>query len=320
MTATGLVLGFYASNVHICAQSADELEKQYYRTVKEAGLSSEIQDSLQNRIDRQIETLRIEKEKNNPDREQIKRMMAEILELRGRLKERQQTGELTRKRLQKLRDQLQIAYTRTLDSLTLIKSRTDDKTELKNLEESIAFILEKQLILTPVIQPLTYRLSEMDQFVLSESADSLEQRFLADYIRGAMLEIDDRIDAMKKAREKYDDLVAFQRKLETFTDDLETPFFSVHNRSSLRYNNTGTPAGYNEIGSDVWNTNVQSLKGILSQLSGEIQIIKKTTTVQSKPGTNYEDYIELIKLTEKSLIRYRKIVQKKSDALQKPYK
>lgn len=313
----------------LSAQNVDEIELHYYRAVRETEASSARQDSMQNRINSQIELIRLEKEKSSPDQDRIKRMMADIIEQRRRLKAEQRNAEVLRDQIKKLRDQLQVAYEKTVDSLMERKSKTNDKKELKLLEESIAFIFEKQLILTPVIRPLTFRWVEIDKLSKSESSDSLELRFMLDYIRSALDEIDERIEAMKKARSKYDELIAFHRKLEAFTEDIESPFFSTQNRGTIRYENN-IQLGYSEISQSVWITNVHTLKSILRQLNNEIpgqnkRLFAKKGQKINYDETNYEvlnydDYIELVKLVEKTLVSYRKIIQKKSDALQRSSK
>lgn len=324
----GLKLFFFRSAALICigvwlmtgysfslsSQEVDDLEKQYYYLSRSAESAAAAQDSIKKNIDDVLAQIRGEKEKSSPDQDLIKSRMADIVDLRSRLKSSQKENQIKQNQLLSLREQLQNTYQQIIDSLTRQKEKTTDQTHQDNMDKTIAFFLEKRLILAPVIHPLTFSWADVEKTELSDVTDSLELQIRKEYISMALQEIDDRIGAIKSARKKYDDMISFHQKLETFTQDIEMPFFTMKNSRLERYS-AGNNATLNDVSSGVWKSNIQSLNLVFRQLNIDPNIIKKIKSGHSENDISYDEFIKLIELAEQSLKQYRTIIQQKLSKL-----
>ncbi len=302
-----LMTGF---SVTLRAQRVDDLEKQYYYLTLSAESSAAAQDSIRKNIDAILTQIRSEKEKTYANQDLIRSHMADIVDLRKQLKSSQKESQILQNKLLTLRGQLQDAYQQVIDSLTLQKDKTSDPVLQDNIDKTVAFFLEKRLILAPVIHPLTFSWADIEKTELTNVTDSLELQIRKEYISLALQEIDDRIGAIKSARKKYDDMISFHQKLETFTQDIDIPFFTGNNSRLERYE-TGNNTTFNDVSSGVWKSNIQSLNIVFLQLNVDPNIIKKIKSGHSENDISYDEFIKLIELAEKSLKQYRTIIQQK---------
>lgn len=297
-------------SVPLSAQQIDDLEKQYYYLTLNSESAAAAQDSIKKSIVAVLAQIRGEKEKSNPDHDLIKSHMADIVDLRSRLKSSQKENQFKQNQLLILRGQLQDAYQQVIDSLIRQKEKTTDQTHQDNMDKTIAFFLEKRLILAPVIHPLTFSWADIEKAELENVTDSLELQFRKEYISLALQEIDDRISAIQSTRKKYDDMISFHQKLETFTEDIDMPFFTG-NTSRLERYTTGNNATLNDVGNGVWKSNLQSLNLVFMQLNIDPGIIKKIKSDHTANEVSYDEFMKLIELAEKSLSQYRAIIQQK---------
>ncbi len=184
------------------------------------------------------------------------------------------------------------------------QAKTSD--EKKQIEREIILIREKSLFLSPWVRTLSFDPSKIYRLEPRHLLDSLEARLASDYLTQALTEVKVRLDEIRKSKIQCLQVLSWQEKFITFTEEAEEQRLSQFFVSPPRITT--------EIGTGVVDgvkNNVGPTVKLLTQLNPKSAIGHRFATSASIATADIKDYYDLLTEVDQELDRLAKTIEKK---------
>ncbi len=265
-----------------------------------------VHDSLKRMLDATAREIEREKNQSSPNEDRLRSMMSQALQLSGRIKHQQQRIRQHERQVEAATAKLDRMYEDLLDSLIRVKA-VGQSIPNDAVDVHIWVVKEKRLYLLPGIKRLSYEPQKVHALAPASITDSMEKAIVVDYLRRALKEVEDRVEAVRTSRAEYEELVRFRRRLSRFMDDVrEELFFSP----LYALSSTG---GVEGPGLTAMRLQGRSIVDLLYQISARNPLLDRVAVAPDKETAvlTIEEYLELLKEAERQLTNYATVIREK---------
>ena len=305
-----------------------ELEKKYNELQNSSANEKFVLDSLQERFNKRVKEINVEKEKSNPDNEKITSLMANSVNLSNKIEEQQKKIDKTGKSITSIKIKLNEKYTGIIDSLKNIESDGNENND--RIDNLILFYATKRLEVTPEIYQLSFNPYKILELDLHKSKDSAFKKAYSEYLKSAVNEVNKILTNISEESNEINQVIELQRKANRFVEEteLESGITSGKLSQSEENNpavetNTNPGAAFDNGAYRSKESNLNSNIKVYEQLLNQLNTIK-TLSVRQTPEENIPDagkdidlnsYGKLLMDVKKRLIEYKKLLEQKSGSI-----
>ncbi len=309
----------------LLAQSLTRLEQILNEQTLRLQQQHAISDSLEKALQKQTNLLEKEKNRTEPNKEKIKSLMAEIVELSRQLDRSRQQETTLQAALEKTRQSLEAQYEHKIDSLQSVLQSGHFVGERTELEQELLRYQEKRLAISPPLPGLHFDPRKIIEINPDAARDSTERLIYTDYLQNALEEVQQHLDQLKLLRRDY--LAAWQlrRRTRNFVDDVTsdghltlmraTPSRNLSLRDAENENFTSLKTSMPDFPS-LSPSQTQSILFLYDQLEPKNRW--HTLLVENEqPTLNPEEYLNLLDRTIRKLQHYREVIARKLERTEK---
>ena len=302
------------------AQSTSSFEKRFDSLKNSFRKETITLDSLKQILETKANEIDYAKKKN-ADENSIRKLMAGTVTVSSKIDEHQKQINFVEKELEEVKRILTKKYTVEIDSLyTLEKSNQYEGSE-SQFKTRILELTEKRVLAAPKINSLSFNPEKILEINISNAKQPAEKKIYAEYLTGALNEVNSQLTQVKKISDEIKQIAALQQKTKKFIEESEFDFNMKAANIESRNESVTTANNPTLIASDKYGyqvVQVQSFLILLKQLD-----IKQTTDLNtsnrfllenSKKQFSIKEYRELLKEVEKRLNDYRLILTHKINA------
>jgi hypothetical protein len=302
-------------------QNESSLEKQLSLSLQHLQRAQMTQDSLQNLFDSLAIAIENQKTEKSVTEKQLAQWYEQLKEISGSLeKQKKEVNDISLEN-SILRRQLEKIYSQKIDSLQQVYDKVKKPEQRKVIEKNLNSYMEKRIAVLPVFKTFTFDPAKVLEIDPRQAKDSLEYMVFTSYLQNAGKEIEDVLGSVKKSRSELQDMAYLQERSSRFLEEIDnSPVFSFPTYSgSERTYNTGTFASNDELSKmPAIQSQVRSLFDVLDQFNhsktDKYPSAFVTPLDSQKIYSSLDDYIHLLRETEKLLENYLKIVNTKISA------
>ncbi len=282
-------------------------------------------DSLQNKFNKRIKEINLEKDKPSPDNDKITFLMANSVNLSNNIDEQRKKIDKINKSITAVKIKLNERYTGIIDSLKNIEMQ--DKDSKDKIENLILFYATKRLEVTPEIYRLSFNPYKILELNLNKSKDSVYKKIYFEYLTSAINEVNNILENISEESNEINQVVELQRKASRFVEETElesgitsSKLSQTGEKNPATITNdepgTGISNSYYEQRSSNLNSNIKVYEQLLTQLN-----TIKALSVRQMPDESIQalekeidlnSYGKLLKEVKKRLIEYKRLLEQKS--------
>ncbi len=310
--------------------NAQELTKPDYRTgILESNydsLTASLQtetanlDSLKKILDIRAKKINDERNKPNPDKSFIIKLMSGSANLSNEIESRQNKINLLEKQIENLKQRLNGIYTAKIDSLEMLEKSGNYKGNKEDLRSTILYYTEKKVFVSPKIPLLSFRPEKILQVDLNKVKDPNERKLYEDYFKKALKEVDNRLASVNESIKESNSILSLQKKTNKFLEETEFDYTIPPRTDITQPAQTRTDAltllgssPVKAIGASYEN-NLIEYSMLLNQLNfqpldSKLKWIVSLKGKHSIPSLN--EYDKLLKEVKKRLLDYKLILTNK---------
>lgn len=315
-----IIAGLFISSA-ICGQSIQESEQQLAEVQANIKQYQAQLDSLNIILEAQAAAIDREKQRNASDKSNLRRLMADGLELTEEINQQQQALAVLENDRDAITANLATRYTSVLDSLQRLENSGNYAGNRENLRREIIDYTEKYLLFSPSFKALSFDPAEVSSINLSETNDSLERAISADYLEKAIADVDSHLRHIEKNREDLENIVRLEEKTREFLEDIDDEQFGVFTQSA-DFAATDQVSGNGRDGpvtaeglSFSSQDQLQSIALFFDQLNIDLtedELQNLYSPIDSSQATiSLAEYLDLLKEAEKRLRQYHDVISDK---------
>ncbi len=305
------LIGF---SLNALPQNIDELEKRYDNLKSIVEKDNLVLDSLKDILENRAQLIENEKQKQNPDKDKIIKLMSGSVSLSKAIDQRQEELDEETKYLMETGEWLKAIYSTKIDSLELLSKTNKENSDKLNGE--ILFYTERRFLVSPQIEMLSFNPKKMLEIDLSKTKNDDEKIVLKEYLSSALAEVNSVLDNVIKQSKETEDALRLQKKTSKFLAETEfdRDIKIGKTLSSSKTNTNQSTLGGNDIRTSI-SEQINSYVLILEQLS----LFEKTENIKASrfhyndgsANINLRDYSKLLKELKQKLSDYKLILVKK---------
>ncbi len=311
----------------LLAQSLTRLEQILNEQTLRLQQQQAISDSLEKALQKQTYLLEKEKKRTKPNKEKIKSLMAEIVELSRQLDHSRQQETTLQAALEKTRQSLEAQYEHKIDSLQSVLQSGHFVGERTELEQELLHYQEKRLAISPPLPGLHFDPRKITEINPDAARDSTEQLIYTDYLQNALEEVQQHLERLKKLRRDYLKIWQLRLRTHNFVEDVT---------SEGHITVLSVPPSRNASIQNDGNTNFTNLKPGITDFPGSIPSLNQTLSILSiynqlepqnrwhdllvnneQPMLSPEEYLNLLDRTIRKLQHYREVIARKLERTEK---
>ena len=302
------------------AQNLTKIENKYLNAQNDLKQESFVLDSLKNILELRVKKIDYEKNKANPDKDLIVKLMSGSASISNEIESQQNKIDLTQKKIEEFRKVLNQLYSEKIDSLQELERSGDFKGNRNSLKASILSFTEEKLSVAPKISILSFHPGKILEIDLNKIKDPTERKMYKDYLQSALTEVDTRLKDINESINEADKIITLQKKTNKFIEESDfeygvTPQNNISLSSTDAVGNTSPAYFSNTKAAYAQNINEYSL--LLNQLNFKpiTSKINLDVSIKGKSSVhNLSDYNELQKEVKKRLLEYKLILTHKLNA------
>jgi len=302
------------------AQNLTKIENKYLNAQNDLKQESFVLDSLKNILELRVNKIDYEKNKTNPDKDLIVKLMSGSASISNEIENQQNKIDLTQKKIEEFRKVLNQLYSEKIDSLQELERSGDFKGNRNSLKASILSFTEKKLSVAPKISILSFHPGKILEIDLNKIKDPAERKMYGDYLQSALTEVDTRLKGINESINEADKIITLQKKTNKFIEESDfeygvTPQNNISPSTPDAVVNTSPAYFSNTKAAYAQNINEYSL--LLNQLNFKpiTSKINLDVSIKGKSSVhNLSDYNELQKEVKKRLLEYKLILTHKLNA------
>ncbi len=293
-------------------------EEQLAASLRQQVAAEKTLDSLQTAFDELAGEIENEKKEKKLTEKQLAEWFEQLKNMSRALeKQKEKTRDITQNSAM-IRRQLEKLYSQKIDSLRNASAKVKSKVQKEEIEKKRAEYTEKRIAILPAFNTFSFNPARVLEIDPRQAKDSLEYLVYTSYLRSAGKEINEVLDSVKKSRIELQDMAYLQERSRRFLDEIDnSPVFSFSTTSPSRATyQTGVTVDNSEFPRmAAVNSQVQSLFDILDQFgqnkSDKYPYPFVSPLDSQKVISSLDDYIDLLRDTEKLLEAYLTVVNNK---------
>ncbi|MGD9489522.1 MAG: hypothetical protein AB7W47_16000 [Calditrichaceae bacterium] len=301
----------------LTAQSLSDEEQKMMSLEKKEQLQNMKIDSLRKNYETALDKIDQKKSAKEADSKEIASMMAGAFDISKKIEKEEAVLKSIHDNLQTVKLTIYKICTQKIDSLQNKTGKKSNDSEKKKIEQEILRLAEKRMLALPVLTDLKFDPRKIRDIDLKSASEGIEESIFKDYLAKALAEIDSHLTAIRQRRGDLDEMKRLEAKAEIFLADAQdSRIFEFYPQSqddlSTRPAETSDyQYDYNKSGQiDAFRTMILQLY----EVGPEIGINSQNKNILSEDKSLSRDqYLELIKTTQKYLELYRKLILKKME-------
>lgn len=279
-------------------------------------------DSLKNVFNERVKKIDEEKNKQNPDKDAVKNLMAGSISLTNEIDVRQKKVDGIEGEVEKVKKKLNRIYSEKIDSLQEIERRGNiSSEELNHVKEEVISFVEKKIATSPKASLLSFNPEKIAAIDLKKISDQQEKEIYKDYLQKALAEVDSRLENINESISEVRQIIILQKKTNRFLEETEFETNIQQQNVPETASNQASPQDYSGRSTDInakasFSTQAQDYSLLLGQLrqpsDGKVRI--ENNYDLKNPNLTLPQYQDLLKEVKKKLLEYKLIIAHKLGA------
>jgi len=309
------------SSISLCGQNLSQLELKFQNLNHSLDMEQSILDSLNIVHNKMIASIDNEKQKELPNENIIKAMLAFAVVVSNQIKYHQNNLEKIETDLEELKVHLDKTYTIKIDSIKNLEISSANSIDKETLKSQKIKYIEKRLIVSPKIYSLSFDPKKLLQFKQTSSEDSLIVKIYLEYLNNALGEVNQQSQQLALLKSEIEEVVSLQNETYDFIEDVDSEIMfnpALQTSPTLDKNDGvyfgGTPNRIDDELSNIY-TQANSYLHIFNQLKTstniDIQSSWETPTDTIPANLTFMQYLELLENVDKMLQDYKTILEHK---------
>lgn len=307
----------------VVAQNAAALEEEFFTLQRQIETVQAGLDSLNALLEQQAAQIDVEKRRESPDREKLRKQMAAGLALSKQIAEQQKRLQTLQKNRAQTQYRLAQRYSTMLDSLQALQAGS--VTADAELERQILRYTGKYLLYSPVFRALSFDPQKIREINPAGSSDSLERALSLNYLRNALADVENHLQEIEENRKEVENTLRLERKTRQFLEEVDADNLGLLARA-------GNPAGAERLAANspasfdpqvsgdaaLAAARVESIALFFGQLGIRdpegISLSRFSAAPAGRTPLSLEEYLALLQAAEKQLKQIRSTAQRKLTA------